>query len=415
MKLQVTHLHRPTHFGLFVATGALSLLLPFAAQAANTAASGNWSTLATWGAGPVPGINDAANSYGNHTITIDSAQFANTSDFGRVGNAAQMDITPTGSLTIGGSGLGGFEGNIWMAWTHGTTAADSSIINVDGGSFEAMNVSSGMQRTGDHTEINVFNGGSFLITQGGLNWQNGSGASQTQDLSISGAGSTFTVNNHMQVSGGADLMTLDTGGTLTAGRITYDARDNSVFTVGADSTLNLGSGGIHTFTDGLTIDTGATLGTSVNDVSTATVGDGAAFTLNNGAIIDYSINGNLGGGTGDLFDFSGTSQLILNAAHTYELVVDVVAGDVKQTAGPFEIFSGNWTVTGGSLSPSMFNITTASGTRLSSEGIVELGIDAQTGSIVLSGFEAFSIPEPSTAMLLGMGAVVMLLRRRMRR
>ena len=96
----------------------------------------------------------------------------------------------------------------------------------------------------------------------------------------------------------------------------------------------------------------------------------------------------------------------------YDLIVDVVAGDVKQSAGPWTVFNnaspisnfdaGNWT------------ISAADGTRLSSAGTLSINPLDNT-QIILSGFEAFSIPEPSTAMLLGMGAMVMILRRRIQR
>ena len=218
---------------------------------------------------------------------------------------------------------------------------------------------------------------------------------------------------------GADSFSY-TGGDITAGHATVNLPGSQVFTVANNSTLSLGDGGTHLFTDGLTIASDGTLGTGNNSATKATIdnsGGAATFTLANGATIDYSINGDVADASlaSDTFTFLSNSNFG-TAPTALNLIVDVVAGDVKQTAGPFPIFDFGGAAPAGWDSIE-WTITAGDGTRLSSPGSVIVGDGSNglaVGEIGLSGFEAFAIPEPSTAMLLGMGAMVMLLRRCMR-
>ena len=213
------------------------------------------------------------------------------------------------------------------------------------------------------------------------------------------------------------------GGTLNAagnwclgegtasGNGIIDLRGNAVWTGGNAILMNLAAAATLKVAGNAQMTTGnGTIGTGNNSASVAsvaTIGTGM-LTLNGGTTIDYSINGE----TGLSDQWITNAGLTLDAGASYSLIVDVVAGDVKQSAGPWTLFDNVGTIN--NFVPANWTITAADGTRLSSTGT--LSLDALDDSkLILSGFEAFSIPEPSTAMLLGMGAVVMLLRRRIKR
>ena len=315
-----------------------------------------------------------------------------------------LDISGSGSVSWGGWGPLGLGAN-----------AEGQLIVRDSGTFSDHTFYINSASDGDST-VTVQDDGAILNTH--LYMENGA-AGAVNNVNLSGNG-LMSLSDFTFIANGAEDTINWTGGTLFVqnGAI-VDEWGTAAFEVGTDSTLNLGDGATHLFTDGLTVTTDGTLGTGKNSATQATIdnsGGTADFTLQNGATIDYSINGNDNSSDTLLF----TSNLLADfgtAPTTLNLLVDVVAGDVKQTAGPFAIFDfGGAVPTGWDIID--WTITTAPGTRLSSEGsfIVGDGLNGlAVGQIGLSGFEAFAIPEPSTAMLLGMGAMVMLLRRRIRR
>ena len=196
------------------------------------------------------------------------------------------------------------------------------------------------------------------------------------------------------------------------GTAEIDNANNLEFIVGSGSSLILGGDNAnHIFADGLTVANGGTIGTG-NQAVTANINSGT-MTLTDGATIDYSINGETGASDSWVIN----SDLNIGIVPlTVNLLVDVVAGDVKQSAGPQVIF--DWTG-GTGPSPGEFgnitwNITASDSTRVSSIGSViygqGLGVNGlEVGQIGLSGFEAFSIPEPSTTgflLLSGVGIAV---------
>ena len=372
----------------------------------------------------------------NGPLTVNGG-YVNVSAHDSYDNLAVSSLSGTGGLIAVGRRTFTINQS-----TDTTYAGNIQNENGVGGNSPTLVVKSGtgtLRLTGYnfYTQRTDINGGTLLVDgelySGGSQWYSDVNVNNLATLGGSGkvlgdsvnvnsggtlrptAGEEFLVGGTLNVNAGA---TVDfNGGTLTAtGQVNWN--DGSTVTVGNGSQLNLGNA-THTFTDGLTIQADGTLGTGNNSATPATIdnsGVAAIFTLTSGATIDYSIRGT--DSTSDTWNF--VSNLDANfgtAPTTLNLVVDVVAGDVKQTAGPFAIFDfgasvpTDWDSIG-------WTITAAPGTRISTYGSVIVGDGLNgldVGQIGLSGFEAFSIPEPSTAMLLGLGAMVMILRRRIRR
>ena len=295
-----------------------------------------------------------------------------------------QDYTPIFAfdrLVIRAGAAMNINGSLYLAAAPYTALnLSDSVVNQNG---HTVNASAG--EIGNGSIYNLNNGGALEIVGG---WS----GNNTSDLNFGTGG------NGQNVS-------LSVGGSLQ-----INNANNNVFTVGSGSSLSLGQN-THLFADGLTATNGGTIGTGNNSAAVATLDAASgAVTLENGVTIDYSINGE----TSSSDEWIINSDLDIGAAPMIvNLVVDVVAGDVKQTAGPFTIF--DWSAgtgpTLGEFNNITWNVTGAEGTRVSSIGTITY--DSINGLIELDGFEAFSIPEPSTAMLLGMGAIVMLLRRRM--
>lgn len=258
------------------------------------------------------------------------------------------------------------------------------------------------------------NGGALLVD--GSLVQTPVVVNSTATLGGSGAvGSNVTINNggtlqptageEFTISGtvtGAGTGNIDfNGGTLTAtGPVAWAGAGVSV---GSGSTLNL-SNASSVFTSGLTIADGGTLGAGSNFVGAPTISGAGNFTLSDGAILNYSINSDAP--SQDLFTI--TSDHFFGLSDDVTLEIDVLAGAVS-FADSFDIIS--FTGTGDAPDFANWTVVGAPGTRLGQTGTFSW--DGTTLS--LTGLEAFAIPEPSTAMLLGMGAVVMILRRRIRR
>lgn len=280
------------------------------------------------------------------------------------------------------------------------------------GAASVMNINGSLDLAAVNTGLEL--GGASVINQNGhtVTASFGAVSAGTYNLNNGGAleiSGNWTGNNTSDLNfgtgGNGQNVSLSVGGSLQ-----IDNANNNVFIVGSGSSLTVG-GNTHLFADGLTATSGGTIGTADNAAAVATI-NGGTVTLEGGVTIDYSINGLT----------SSSDEWIINsdldigaAAMTVNLVVDVVAGDVKQSAGPFTIFdwSGGTGPTQGEFDNITWNVTADPNTRVSSIGTITY--DSINGLIQLDGFEAFSIPEPSTAMLLGMGAIAMLLRRRMRK
>ena len=438
--------HRSTKASFFLASLSIATLstLSFGQNIFDGSTDDAWEDPTNWNTGlvPLPGetayIVDSANipvfssasgtqtlgqqqvgfnGFGLSTFNITGGELNAQLHIAQGGNAQGIVNLSGGTVNMGaalhyigqndGTGVGGEMnvsgtatwnwdgGALWMA---DAVAAGKASVDLSGTSVTSGGIM-GMDRLGN-ADFTVRDNASATFLQ--LDF--GGGSSATLTLSDTATLRVGTLN----MSDGAGTETLNfNGGTLSVGTANVDLEGTTEFVVGTGATLLLGDNS-HVFTDDLRVATGGTLGTGNNSATAATIQTGM-LTLDSGANIDFSINGE----TSVSDTWSPDAGLTLSDSATYNLIVDVVAGDVKQTAGPWTLFD---TTTGGIAGMTDFNtitwnITAADGTRLSSTGDVVLN-----GSLIqLDGFEAFSIPEPSTAMLLGMGAVVMILRRRMRR
>lgn len=343
----------------------------------------------SWNAFADPGASSELPGYaldsGNSVAIIQSGNAANlNSDFTPANNFDGVLVRSTRTLNI------------------------NALLNIPGTRLGLENTNVGS------TAVNQSAAGSVIANR--ININNSGGATAFNTYNMNGGSITLSGNLDAAPANGSNfnfgLGGNGVGVSLSAARVQINNQNNNVFTVGAGSSLILsGNNANHIFADGLTVANGGTIGTG-NQAATANITSGVV-TLQDGATIEYGINGETGASDtwviNDDLDI-GVAPLNVN------LLVDVVAGDLKQSAGPQVIF--DWTG-GTGPSPSEFanitwNITGAEGTRVSSLGTViygeGLGVNGlEIGQIGLSGFEAFSIPEPSTTgflLLSGVGITV---------
>ena len=403
--------------------------LTLQAQTWTGSTSSDWNTAANWntgvpngsagnviydGAGITPVFNVAYSAVAHLRVGLSSAGTLTISDGASLNNPARGYLMGrVGNSVVNQTGGSITTGYHFQGADAGTTG--SATVTQSGGSVSAGQFNLGGNESNANSIWNAdggtLSGGAFIRLSGSTGLGTGQGV-----LNIDGGDvSANSLQNNFSATGGK--LTLSSGSLTVSGVIDYDDPDGAAFNVGSTATLNLGQA-THVFDHGLSVVGGGTIGTGNNSATVATIdntGGSADFTLQNGATIDYSIRGT--DNTSDTLSFLSNADADFGTAPTaLNLVVDVVAGDVKQTAGPFAIFDFGGTAPTGWDSIT-WTITTAEGTRLSSPGSVIVGDGLNglaIGEIGLSGFEAFSIPEPSTAMLFGLGAMVMLLRRRIK-
>ncbi len=389
--------------------------------ALNIASSFTTSTLALTATAASSVSGNLTLSANTHTFTTDPGVTMAISGI-LSGTSANITKAGTGTVTLTGA-------NTYT----GTTTLSAGTLNL--GVAESVNVSGPLgKQLANAAGTIILNGGTLQYSASNSNDYSGrfsTAASQAYDVDTNGQSVTWATA--LTSSGGA--LTKSGAGTLTlSGANTY----SGTTTVSAGA-LQVGSGGVGTTgTGAVTVQTGSTiLGTGVVR--------GPSFTAQSGSTVqagDGTAQGNYGtlnitpvSGSGS-FDFQSGSTTILgiNPGGTSDLLNFVGTGSNTL------LFNGNLTVGPASFTPTMaetFNLLDWSGlastptfaSRYSSVGLLTGNGDEASGldlpNISGSGFiwdiSQFTtngtiaivvVPEPSRALLMMLGVIAALPRRR---
>ncbi len=373
--------------------------------------------------------NLAVSSFTGSISAARNANFRNgaTSDM----SAGSIATLGGGEIRIGNGGSHTFNqsgGSIstasWMVV--GIAAGGNGTFNMTGGS-----VTSGTVNTGAFTTIGA-GGGTGTVNQSGGTWTDGN---KTMVGENAGGTGTFNLNGgtlatgRVETGGGTGNLNLN-GGVLKALR-------NETNFISANTTVNVQSGGAKIDTNGFNVTTGANL-----------VGTGSLEKQGNGTL---TLSGN-GNSVGSILVSAGT--LYVTGALTSSGTVSVTGTGSIGSGDAGSGITGNVNIAaGGTLDISQGLLTLAPGTTLSFGGFDFgdiIGFDVNTAAVgthtlVLGDFTLdttnlanfgagnaldlgggrsayFSegslavtiIPEPSAALLAGIGALAMLRRRRLR-
>lgn len=352
----------------------------------NGASGGNWLNGAVWSTGVAPTTADDPTIVGGGSVGITAGQNAQGGRFDVLGGGS-VTISGNGSLTTGflstigiapslittapsgttlpSSGTGTMTidgaGATWNAGTPGVRVGNSATgtLTVSNGNGGALNMGGGLLSVGLNANgngtLNIGAGGSVTNTGGALRLgyngatgamnitgggtltttmtnsvglaDGGGTAAGTGIVTISGAGSAWTINS----AGGTPGLNVG-GGTGSKGTITVSAggtlsNDGNAFIgyhangPGANSAVGGGTGTVTITGSGSTWNAGTNGGALIvgyNGGSTGTVTIAAGGTLNttNATILGYNDGTGQGGGTG---------TLIVDGAHS---VWNATGGDI---------------------------------------------------------------------------------------
>lgn len=361
--------------------------------------SGDWGDPNNWAPDlTVPTLSDAVLVREGNSVTIDD----DTAEAGNVyianfhGSAGTFTMTG-GSLNIGS--------RFFMAAAPGAVATATQSggdITVANQGFRIAHTSTGSGPDGSNSGTYTMSGGTMTITAAGAD---------RLEVGTSGTG-TLTVSGGEITGNNADARIGGTGGTLNLSSGTLAVRQLDVESGGAfnftGGSLLLGSaGGTHNIDGGLTVPTGGYLGsTDPATIYNPTVTDGGAGTdlaFDNNSTFGLNFSGITG--TADQWT---VDTLDLSGSPTITLELDLILGsvlpgdqftflDYSTLIGDFNNVNWQFTKGGG-------NIEVAGGT------VVDTG-----SQLYFTGIQGFSIPEPSSMMLIGVGAVLLRFRMRLNR
>ena len=388
-------------------------------------------SLTTTSAGTSNGSPDLQNlAVSSFTGSISAARNANfrngaTSDM----SAGSITTLGGGEIRIGNGGSHTFTqsgGSIstaaWMVV--GISAGGNGTFNMTGGS-----VTSGTVNTGAFTTIGA-GGGTGVVNQSGGTWTDGN---KTMVGENAGGTGTFNLNGGTLATGRVETGA-GTGNLNLNGGVLKALRNETNF-ISANTTVNVQSGGAKIDTNGFNVTTGANL-----------VGTGSLEKQGNGTL---TLSGN-GNSVGGISVTAGT--LYVTGALTSTGTITVSGSGSIGSGDAGSGITGNVNIAaGGTLDISQGLLTLGSGTTLSFGGFDFddiLGFDVNTAALgvhtlVLGDFTLdttnlahfgannaldlgggrsayFSegslavtiVPEPSAALLAGIGALAFLRRRR---
>jgi outer membrane autotransporter protein len=304
---------------------------------------------------PGPAVTTSATSgTGSMTITGAGATW-NTGSVGlRVGNEA------TGTLAVSSGGALDMTGGLLSV---GLNAGGNGTLNIDAGTVSNTGGALRLGYDGATGTVTISDGGTLTTTMLNSVGDSDNGSASTGTVNISGAGSSWTINNaasgDLNVgwgTGASGTIDVSAGGTLSsAGNafVGYLGGTGSVTITGAGSSWSL-----TTAVDGLT------LGDGTGSNGTVLISGGATLNTVGPTIIGYN-DGTNGGGTGKLtIDGAGTvwnvtgegiqvgaavsaagsaangTLIVSNGAAVNAATVGIAVGNNPGSTGTFDILSG---------------------------------------------------------------------------
>jgi len=213
----------------------LSASLVNAASISSTATGGNWSSIATWTGGVVPGSSDDVTIIGGATVTLDGNRTCNGLIVNLTGvfnvNAqltlqSKKDITVNGAINFNSTGI---------IFGNGSGANAQNFTLTSGASLSTANIS-GITTNGSTGSVKV--SGTITFTAGANYTYNGT-AVQVTGTGLTGA-NNLTINNSSGVTLSAATVVAGTL-TLTSGILTTTGTNLLSITNTATSAISGGS------------------------------------------------------------------------------------------------------------------------------------------------------------------------------
>lgn len=413
-----------------IGSATLWLALVTASHAANATwtgtTSGTWSTGTNWSATPVPGTGNTAtfNAASSNTTIATGTISINTILFDTANAAAYtlqggtITLNDNGAITVNSSVVNNqlISSNVVL----GTSSSSASYSFTNNSITPAQtltisgNVSSGSGTPNNQTKSLTLNGNGVGVISGIVSGDgSGGGTSKTAVVALTKIGSgSWQLSGANTYTGGTTVTT----GSLFANNTTGSATGTGAVSVGSGGTLR-GTGTITpTGTNGINV-TGVlapggeiTPGTLTFNLASTTSG----VTMNSAASFAYR----LGLAGLDIDNVGDSDMLALAGAVAGDFAFNNNAIDFQNTGalGFYKIFD-----------TSSNNANTWTGITVDSAGLITNGLTytnlggGYTAKLIMGGntFGGTSgdiylqvVPEPSAALLGGLGALLLLRRRR---
>ncbi len=297
-----------------------------------------------------------------------------------------------GSLTISGTGRVVSHGEVSIGHAnngHGT-------VNLDGGSLSARIVRRGNQTTG--TAILNFNGGTLEARESRTDYLQGLNRANVRDggAVIDTGSHTITINQNLEHSNIEGDAATDGGLTKTGGGTLILGGNNTYtgLTTVQQGTLTLAVGASIAASSGIHLEVGTTL--DVSAIDGWTLGENQTLSGSGALASDFHFD------EGSFLSFSSALQLASGSTATFGEgfgIANLSGLDASTANGTYTLIGGDGTVDPTGLDNFGF------------ENAYDLGGGKlawfETGSL-----QVFVIPEPSVALLGGLGALALLRRRR---
>lgn len=416
---------------------ALSLVLVPSAHAANAtwngSSSGLWGTTGNWSASPVPGTGNTAtfNAASSNTaislngVVINTILFntasaaAYTLGTGAVGSQT-LTLNDSGAITVNSSVANSQLFNANVVLGTGSTSANYSFSNNSATNGQLLtiagNVSSGQSNTNNQAKVLTLDGTANGLISGIISGDgSGNGGNKTATVGVTKTGTgVWTLTGANTYS---DPTTVTTG-TLFANNSSGSATGFGDVSVGVNGIL----GG-----------TGTIAPTSASAIAinvTGVLAPGGSVGTGNLTFDLTNTTGKVAMASGSGFQYQlGAAGLNIGAFGTSDVLT--LAGAATGDFG----FSGNtinFLGTGGVgfyklFDTSLNSATTWTGLTVSGTGLITSGLTVSnlgsglTGSLIMGGNPLGGtagdiylqiIPEPSAALLAGVGSLLLLRRRR---
>lgn len=380
---------------------------PCYSQSTFNVASGSWNEAGNWNPSGVP------DSAATDVILPD-----NSTINALIGNINVGDLTTGGTVTFNNSI------NDSTVTVNGALSHASGTLTIQG----SMGLIVAETGTGTFVGGLALSNGAGVLNQGSLVFGSGSPAPLTftpatvpfapnlydfrnEGLVSFNPGTDVSLNNaDIQNTGVAILATGGTSALLSS----YSQTESS----GERTTIVVSGSTLHA--NNVTLTRGSLYGNGTVDASSLTLGDGSnGVSLSPGVGTDevgtLTLAGNLGtiGGSTWHFDLGGTAQGsqydLVNAPQNLTvngvlLSVGLVNGFTPQPGDSFTIISSV------NISGGFSNVT---GGQLTMPGVGTFDVAVGANAVVLSNFAA--VPEPSTAVMIALGAMLTLVMMRQRR